>query len=192
MNRMSIEPDTNWYDPVLSFFSTIWNSRVVRLIRWAKWIITLVSTLALLSWQAYILGQDISQNLTADYAVVTTAQSDLIENSIELRDALLNSNVAVDVNTHLAELRGLAVATVSALGGLRAPTDDITASQREYRDALQQLIAVSNRLSRGEIEGMAIPLHNALQAVANEGGDMNDAVKKFQGGMWPQLKGAIF
>jgi hypothetical protein len=192
MNRMTIEPNTNWYDPILSIFSTIWNSRVVRFIRWAKWIITLGLSLALLSWQAYILGQDISQNLTVDYAVVTTAQSNLIEDSLELRDALLNPNVAIDMTTQLAELRGLAVVTISALGGLRAPTDDITAAQREYRDALQQLIAMSNRLARGEVEGMALPLHNALQGVANEGGDMNEAVKEFQGGMWPQLKGAIF
>jgi len=192
MNRMSIESDTNWYDPILSVLSAIWNSRAVRFIRWAKWIITLVSTLALLSWQAYILGQDISQNLTVDYEMVTSAQSELIEDSLELRDALLNPNVTVDLTTQLAELRGLAVATISALGGLRAPTDNITTAQREYRDALEQLIAISNRLARGEVEGMAVPLHNALQGVANEGGDMNEAVKEFQGGMWPQLKGAIF
>ncbi|MFT5787402.1 MAG: hypothetical protein ACI9KK_002767 [Ascidiaceihabitans sp.] len=40
MNRMSIEPDTNRYDLILSFFSAIWNSRVVRAIRWAKWIMS--------------------------------------------------------------------------------------------------------------------------------------------------------
>jgi hypothetical protein len=148
--------------------------------------------LALLSWQAYILGQDISKNLTADYAVVTTAQSNLIEDSLEFRDVLLNPNVAIDMTFELSELRKKAVTTIAALGGLRAPTDDITAAQREYRDALQQLIAMSNRLARGEVEGMALPLHNALQGVANEGGDLNEAVKEFQGGMWPQLKGAIF
>ena len=192
MNHMSTGPDTNWYDPILSLVLAIWNSRVFRFIRWAKWVITLGFTLGLLGWQAYILGQDISQNLSVDYAVVTTAQSNLIEDSLELRDALLNPNIDVDLPYELSELRSLAVTTISALGGLRAPTDDITAAQREYRDALQQLVAVSNRLARGEVEGMALPLHNALQLVANEGGDMNNAVKEFQGGMWPQLKGAIF
>lgn len=192
MNHMSTGPDTNWYDPILSLVLAIWNSRVFRFIRWAKWVITLGFTLGLLGWQAYILGQDISQNLSVDYAVVTTAQSNLIEDSLELRDALLNPNIEVDLPYELSELRSLAVTTISALGGLRAPTDDITAAQREYRDALQQLVAVSNRLARGEVEGMALPLHNALQLVANEGGDMNNAVKEFQGGMWPQLKGAIF
>ena len=192
MNHMSTGPDTNWYDPILSLVLAIRNSRVLRFISWAKWVITLGFTLGLLGWQAYILGQDISQNLSVDYAVVTTAQSNLIEDSLELRDALLNPNIDVDLPYELSELRSLAVTTISALGGLRAPTDDITAAQREYRDALQQLVAVSNRLARGEVEGMALPLHNALQLVANEGGDMNNAVKEFQGGMWPQLKGAIF
>jgi hypothetical protein len=192
MNRMSIEPDKNWYDPVLSLLSAFWNHPIVRFVRWAKWVISLVATVALLSWQAYVLGQDISKNLTDDYAVVTKAQSDLITKSLEFRDALLNPNAAVNVSAELPKLRELSVATIAALGGLRAPTDEITAAQREYRDALQQMIAVSNRLDRGEIEGMAQPLHNALQSVANEGGDMNDAVKEFQGGMWPQLKGAIF
>jgi exonuclease VII small subunit len=192
MNRMSIEPGTSWNNPLLSLLSAIWNHPIVRFIRWAKWIITLGTTIALLSWQAYILGQNISKDLTSDYAVVTSAQTSLIKDSLEFRDALLNPNVAVDLDLELTRLRERAVTTLAALGGLRAPTDDITVAQREYRDALQQLIAVSNRLARGEIEDMAQPLHNALQSVANEGGDLNEAVKEFQGGMWPQLKGAIF
>lgn len=191
MNHMTIETKTNWYDPFLSLILALWNHRIVRFIRWAKWMITLGFTLVVLSWQAYILGQDISKNLTADYSVVATAQSGLIKDSQDFRDTLLNPNIAVDINSELTELRKLAVTTIAALSRLRAPTDDITVAQREYRDALQQLIAVSNRLARGEMEGMAVPLHNALQLVANEGGDMNDAVKEFQGGMLPQLIGAI-
>ena len=75
---------------------------------------------------------------------------------------------------------------------IRDRSNRIEDAKHEYRDALQKLIAVSNRISRGEVEGMAAPLHDALQRVANEGGYLNVEVSYFQGGVWPQLKAAIF
>ena len=120
------------------------------------------------------------------------AQTTLAADAQDFRDRLLNPIATVAMEQELTELRQKAVDTIAALGGLRAPSNRIEAAKHTYRDALEQLIAVANRLERGEVEGMALTLHNALQGAANASGDLNKEVSYFQGGMWPQLKAAIF
>lgn len=172
-------------------FDRIKSHWLIQVIFWARWLITLVGFLCTLLWYAYVEGQDISENLSKDYRAVQNAQSTLINDSLGLHRDLLNPNVKVNLHAELSELGDLAKLTIGALGGLRAPTSEIKAAQVNYRTALEGLIAVVNRLERGETKGMATSLHNRLQSVANVGGDLNEAVGKFQGGMWPQLIGSI-
>lgn len=189
---MTTDQEPNWTKNVAAGWQTIRKSRIFGFIVWARWILSIGLTVAALLWSAYILGQDISANLTEDYETVQMSQQTLLQDTQEFRDELLNPNIDISLDDDLKALREKSLNTVSALAGMRAPSNRIENAKHEYRDALQELIAVSNRLSRGEIEGMAAPLHEALQSVANAGGDLNVEVSYFQGGMWPQLKAAIF
>lgn len=186
------ENNTSWVHAALSVWDKIRSNRIVRTIIWLRWVITVGGFLATVLWYAYVEGQDISGNLTKDYAAVQTAQQTLLSDSLVLQQQLLNEKVSIDLDAELVQLRQLSQATIGALAGLRAPTGAIAASQTEYRKALEQLIAAANRLERGEVEGMATIFHNGLQGVSNAGGEFNRTVRHFQGGMWPQLTGAIF
>ncbi|WP_322889335.1 MULTISPECIES: hypothetical protein [unclassified Yoonia] len=163
-----------------------------RWVVWARWILSISLTVAALLWSAYVLGQDISENLTRDYNNLQNAQGTLLQDAQQFRDSLLNPNTPMVLDEELGALRLKAQQAISSLAGLRSPSNRIENAKHEYREALEGLIAVTNRLSRGEIEDMSIPLHNALQSVANEGGEFNAEVSYFQGGMWPQLQAAIF
>lgn len=189
---MTADQEPDWTKKVVAAWQWALKSRLVRIVVWARWILSIGLTLSALLWSAYVLGQDISNNLTNDYKTVQEAQKTLLQDTQEFRDALLNPNIDVAMETELKELREKALNTIAALGGMRAPSNRIEDAKHAYRDALQGLIAVSNRLARGDVESMAIPLHDALQGVANQGGDLNDEISHFQGGMWPQLKAAIF
>jgi hypothetical protein len=192
MTPMTTDQDPNWTKNFAAGWQAVRNSRFFRFVVWARWILSIGLTIAALLWSAYVLGQDISANLTADYTTVQESQQSLLQDTQEFRDGLLNPSIDVPMDGELKGLREKALNAIAALAGMRAPSDRIEDAKHEYRDALQELIAVSNRLSRGEVEGMAAPLHDALQSVANEGGDLNVEVSYFQGGMWPQLKAAIF
>lgn len=192
LNAMTLEEKS----PLLGMLAAGWrrikSNRIVQLIFWARWAITLLAFLGTLLWYAYLEGKDISASLSVDYTVVQAAQTSLIADSLDLHEDLLNPNKKVVWESELNDLRSTAKTTIGALGALRAPTKQIEAAQRKYRVALEDLIGVANRLERGEVEKMALPLHNALQTIANEGAAFNKAVANFQGGMWPQLIGSIF
>lgn len=192
MTPMTTDQEPSWTKNVAASWQVIRQSRIFRFVVWARWILSIGLTISALLWSAYVLGQDISDNLTADYKTVQESQQSLLQDAQEFRDGLLNPSVNVLMDDELKVLREKALNTIAALGGMRAPSNRIEDAKHEYRDALQELIAVSNRLARGDFEGMAAPLHNALQRVADEGGDLNVEVSYFQGGMWPQLKAAIF
>ncbi|WOI34796.1 hypothetical protein R1T40_08730 [Tritonibacter scottomollicae] len=186
------ENNTTWLHTMASVWDKVRSNWIVRTIIWLRWVITVVGFLATILWYSYLEGQDISGNLSTDYAAVQQAQQTLLDDSLILQQQLLNPKVSLDLDAELSELRERSRKTIGALSGLRAPTDSIAEAQTEYRKALEQLIATSNRLERGEVEGMAISFHNSLQGVGNAGGNFNEAVRDFQGGMWPQLIGSIF
>lgn len=192
MTPMTTDQDPHWTKNVAAGWQAVRQSRIFRFVVWARWILSIGLTIAALLWSAYVLGQDISANLTEDYSRVQESQQTLLQDTQEFRDGLLNPNINLRMDDELKDLRERALNTIAALAGMRAPSDRIEDAKHEYREALQELIAVSNRLSRGEVEGMAVTLHDALQGVANEGGTLNVEVSYFQGGMWPQLKAAIF
>ncbi len=192
MTPMTADQDPDWTKKVVAAWQCALKSRIICFVVWARWILSIGLTLSALLWSAYVLGQDISNNLTNDYKTVQEAQKTLLQDAQEFRDELLNPNIDVAMGTELKELREKALNTIAALGGMRAPSNRIEDAKHAYRDALQGLIAVSNRLARDDVAGMAIPLHNALQGVANQGGNLNEEISYFQGGMWPQLKAAIF
>ena len=192
MTPMTTDQEPNWTKNIAAGWQVVRESRIFRFVVWTRWILSIGLTIALILWQAYVLGQDISANLTEDYNKVQASQQTLLQDTQEFRDGLLNPNIDVPMDSELKALREKALTTIAALAGMRAPSNRIEDAKNEYRDALQELIAVSNRLSRGEVEGMAAPLHDALQSVENEGGDLNVEVSYFQGGMWPQLKAAVF
>ena len=189
---MTTDENASWTQSLFATWQRARQSRLFRLVVWARWFISIGLTIFALLWSAYVLGQDISENLTDDYRIVDKAQTTLAADAQDFRDRLLNPIATVAMEQELTELRQKAVDTIAALGGLRAPSNRIEAAKHTYRDALEQLIAVANRLERGEVEGMALTLHNALQGAANASGDLNKEVSYFQGGMWPQLKAAIF
>lgn len=186
------ENNTTWLHTVVSTWDKVRSNRIVRVIIWLRWVITVGGFLATVLWYAYLEGQDISGNLSTDYKAVQETQNTLLDDTLILQQQLLNPRVSVDLDAELSELREKARKTIGSLAGLRAPTDKIAEAQTEYRQALEQLIATSNRLERGEIQGMASAFHDGLQGVSNAGGNFNQAVRDFQGGMWPQLIGAIF
>ena len=192
MKPMTAGQDQNLTEKVSSGIHRIKGLPLVRWIIWGRWIISISLTLLALLWSAYILGQDISKNLSEDYEVVQDAQGSLLKDAQKFRDALTNENVDVDLEFELASIREKALKALVSLGGLRAPSNRIEASKRAYREALEELVAVSNRIARGSSPGIAIDLHNALQRAANTGGKFNQEISYFQGGMWPQLKAAIF
>lgn len=169
------------------------NTRLFGVLFWARYIIAISLTVFALLWQAYVLGQEISENLSTDYLRVQESQSTLISDALQFRDDLLNPKVSFDLDTRLKEVRQLSLATVSELGALRSPSNKITDAKTEFRTALEELIGVANRLSRtSDFDGTGLVLHNALQGVADAGGDFNDAISHFQGGMIPQLWAAVF
>jgi hypothetical protein len=192
MTPMTLDGKSTPKDDTLAALRKLAQWRLVRFVVWARWFISIGLTLIALLSSAYILGQDISLNLTNDYKAVQTAQSTLVLDAQKLRDDLLNPNVDVALETELQQLRDKSLATISTLGSLRAPSDKIEIAKQDYRDALQQLIGVANRMSRGAIAGMAGPLATALQNTANTGGYLNIEISYFQGGMWPQLWAAVF
>ena len=156
---------------------------------WAGWGVAIVgSTL----WSAYAFGQNISANLTEDYNKVQASQQTLLLDSQEFLDGLLNPDIDVPKDSELKALKQNAGTTIAVLAGMRTPGNRIENAKHEYRDALQDLLAVANRISRGEVRDMATPLHNALQSVANKGSDFNNEINYFQSGMWPQLKASVF
>jgi|GEM_PF-5755901 len=192
MTPMTTDQSPLWMKKLTALGQWALKSRLIRFIVWARWFISIGLTVSALLWSAYALGQDISKNLTGDYQNVQTAQASLLQDTQEFRDALLNPNVDVSMEAELKKLREKSLNTIASLGGMRAPSNRIEEAKRKYRVALEELIAVSNRLARGDVTDMATPLHNALQQVANEGASLNEQVSYFQGGMWPQLKAAIF
>lgn len=192
MSSMTVDEKTTWVDVLAAIWNRIASNRIVKLIIWARWIITVAGFAGTLLWYAYLEGQDISGTLSTDYESVQTAQASLLDDSLELQGELLNPKVTISLDEELAELRQRAMATIGALGGLRAPTGTIEQAQNDYRASLEQLIAITNRIERGETANLALPLHNGLQAVANSGGALRDTIGDFQGGMWPQLIGSIF
>ncbi|MCK0101977.1 hypothetical protein [Pseudohalocynthiibacter sp. F2068] len=192
MTPMTADQDQNPTKKVSAVLQWARKSWLIQFVIWARWFLSIGLTLLALLWSAYVLGQDISNNLSYDYKALQETQKTLLQDAQEFRDALLNPNVDVAMEDELKELRETAIETIASLGGMRTPSNRIEVAKLAYRDALQELIAVSNRLARGDHAGMAIPLHNALQSVANEGGNLNDEISYFQGGMWPQLKAAIF
>lgn len=192
MTPMTTEQDPHRTSKAVAVWQWVQKSRLVRFIVWARWFLSIGLTLLALLWSAYILGQDISSNLSIDYKVVQSSQKTLLNDAQQFRDALLNPNIDVAMDVELTELREKALSTIASLGGMRAPSGKIEDAKHAYRVALQELIAASNRIDRGEVVGMATPLHNALQRVANQGANLNHEVSYFQGGMWPQLKAAIF
>ena len=192
MSMTADEKHTRVPPILLCLWRKVMSNRIVRAIIWLRWVITVGGFLATVLWYAYLEGQDISGNLSTDYKTVQTAQETLLNDSLTLQQEILNPKTSVDLEAELSKLRELSQGTIGALAGLRAPTNKIAEAQTSYRKALEALVATSNRLERGEIEGMAISLHNGLQGVSNAGGEFNQAVRNFQGGMWPQLIGAIF
>jgi len=192
MKSMTVDESTTWFDTMVELWHKFRSNRIVRAILWARWIITVTGFLATILWYAYVEGQDISENLSADYKLVQTAQATLIDDSLRLQEDLLNSKVQIPLDEELDQLQAKARSTIGALSGLRAPSETIQKAQRDYRTALEQMIAVTSRLERGEVEGMALSLHNGLQNVANAGGSFNQSVRDFQGGMLPQLVGSVF
>ncbi len=192
MIPMTSDEHTSWTQNLIATWQWARETRLFRFVVWARWLISIGLTVFALLWSAYVLGQDISENLTDDYRIVDTAQKTLSTDAQDFRDRLLNPNATVAMEQELTEMRKKAVYTIAALGGLRAPSNSIEAAKHAYRDALQKLIAVANRIERGETDGMAIPLHNALQGVSNMHGELNKEISYFQGGMWPQLKAAVF
>ena len=159
---------------------------------WAKWIISTILLIMVLLWNAYILGKDVNANLTNDYKKIQESQQILIDYTVEFQNALLDPNINVSMNREPKILGKKATTTNSVVGGLRAPTNRIRNAKLEYSGALQKLIGISSRLSRGEVKDMAIPLYNAMQSVANKAGDLNTEVTRFQGSMWLQLSTSIF
>lgn len=192
MTPMTADEKSKSKDNAFAFLRKLAASPLGRFVVWARWFISIGLTVSLLLWSAYVLGQDISENLSADYATVQTAQAELVKDAQNLRDDLLNPAVTLTLENELAELREKSLSTISALAGLRAPSNQIEAAKQDFRDALQELIGVANRISRGETEDMAALLAAALQNTANSGGNLNSEISEFQGGMWPQLWAAIF
>ena len=174
--------------------SSVWQ-KTQKILGWvfqAKWIISTVLIITVLLWHAYTLGKDVNANLTEDYRNVQESQQILIDYTVEFQDALLDPDIDVSMNREPEILREKATTTNSILGGLRAPTSRIENAKLEYSDALQKLMGVSSRLSRGKVKDMTIPLYNAMQGVANKAGDLNAEVIRFQGSMWLQLSTSIF
>ena len=192
MTPMTTDQEPNRTRYVAASWQAVRESRIFRFVVWAGLILNIGLTIALLLWSAYDFGLDISANLTEDYNRVQASQQTLLQDIQEFRDGLLNPNIDVLMDSELKALRENATNTSTVVAGMRAPSNRIEDAKHEYRDALQELIAVSNRLLRNEVEGMDAPLHDALQSVANKGGDLNVEVSYFQGGMWPQLKAVIF
>jgi hypothetical protein len=186
------ENNTTWLHTMVSVWDKVRSNRIVRAIIWLRWVITVAGFLATMLWYSYLEGQDISGDLSADYAAVQKAQKTLLDDSLLLHQQLLNPKASVDLDAELSELREMSRNTIGSLAGLRAPTNSLAEAQIEYRKALEQLIATANRLERGEIQGMAGTLQSGLQGVSNAGGKLNQMVRNFQGGMWPQLMGSIF
>lgn len=157
-----------------------------------KWILGIGLPVVALLWSASVLGKDMSANLTADYMTVQESQHALLQDTQEFQNALLNPKNDVPLEDTLKDLREKAINTIAALAGMRTPSDRIKDTKHAYRAALQDLIAISNRFSLGDVEGIDAPLYNAVQSVTNAAGDLTVEVRSFQNGIWPQLKAAIF
>src|SRR6056297_931769 len=102
---MTLDENRTKLDVAAEYWSKFRANPVVRAIVWARWLITVAGFLATILWYAYVEGQDISENLSKDYAAVQTAQGQLIDESLSLQQALLNSNVSVDLKQELDDLR---------------------------------------------------------------------------------------
>ena len=179
---------TNDHEPKWTI-SVVWQGvkKIVGWIFWVRWAIVIGLTTAALLWQAYILGKNVSNILTEDYNKVQSSQKVLIDYAQDFHRSFLNPIVDISINSDPNILGKKAGNTVSVLGNMRTFSNQIENEKYEYRIALEELIGVSNRLSRGEMDNMVIPLHNALQNVANKAGDLNVEVSRFQGSMWQQL-----
>lgn len=158
----------------------------------ARWAIALGAALFSLLYISYKEGADISGDLSSDFVAIQEDQTALLDQMVQLTSNLLDRGAAVDIDNELFETKSLAQSTLISLGQLRAPSQPIIDARLEYRDSLENLIGVTNRIQRDGAEGMAGDLHNSLQMAVNKAGKFRSAVENFQGGAWPQVKGSLF
>lgn len=157
-----------------------------------RWVFVLSTSLFGIAYIGYKEHSTISAYVTSDFKDVADAQTELLEQLTLLLPQILDANSEVDLKTELRTTRESARVVVASLGKFRAPTTRIDNSRIEYRDALETLIGVTNRIEREGVHNMALPLHNSLQVAANNSGEFLSAVQDFQGGAWPQVFGAFF
>ena len=173
------------------------DSRTFRLVVWNMWFLGIGLIGALMFWLANDFSHGIHANLTEEHGRVQASQQVLLQNVTEFQDGLLNFDYNVSVNIESGILRSNASHIISVLGGMRTSDNRIEDAKYEYRDALQELIAVSDRLSRGEItdiEVMVVSLENAMQGVADKADGLDVEINYFQNGagMWRRLITSVF
>ena len=193
----SVDQNVDRTENVVTDRRAVRDSRIFRFVVWGRWFLGIGLVGALIFWSAYDFSHGIRANLTEDHSRVQASQQVLLRNVTEFRDGLLNFDHNVSVNIEFGILRSNASHIISVLGGMRAPDNRIEDAKYEYRDALQEIIAVSNRLSRGEIadiEVMVVSLENAMQGVADKAEGLDDEIIRFQNGMgiWSRLITSVF
>lgn len=150
------------------------------------------SALGSMLYFALVHGSVTSVELTKDFGKLELDQRALLEDLISLQGDLLSPGTAVDLERELDEVQGFAETALVSLGRLRAPTDHIEAARFEYKRSLENLIGVTARIRREGGDGMAIDLQRGLQSTSNSAGRLLSSIQDFQGGAWPQIKGALF
>lgn len=156
-----------------------------------RWTITLSVAVFSLAYIGYKEHSNISAQVTADFQNLADEQERLLVQLTTLLPKLLDSNVVVDINGELDTTKDLSQNVIIALGQFRAPTSRIDNARVSYRQSLERLIGVTNRIQREGVDGMAGDLHNSLQQAANDAGEFLTAVQDFQGGAWAQVFGSL-
>lgn len=153
-----------------------------------------VSAFSALSAWVYIgnvEGKNTAERLSADFTTFTETQMHWMETALTLEQSLLDKNTTNAFEQMPLDLRSHAQATLIALGSVRVPTGKLERARSDYKNALEDLIGVSNRLIRDPGRVTANELHNALQLASNKAGEFRMAVDHFQGGALQQILGSI-
>ncbi len=156
-----------------------------------RWAITLGAAAFSLAYIGYKEHSNISAQVTADFKVLADEQEDLLVQLTTLLPNLLDPNVVVDLDGELEATKNLSQDVLIALGQFRAPTSRIDDARVSYRQSLERVIGVTNRIQREGVDGMAVDLHNSLQQAVNDAGNFLTAVQDFQGGAWSQVFGSL-
>ncbi|WP_439561118.1 hypothetical protein [Roseinatronobacter sp.] len=170
----------------------ILNHPVLSLVWVARHIFYVLAAATSLGYVAYSQSASSSQELTNDFNRIAVTQDSLLNNAIQLQTNLLTQEVSLDLALELEGLRTKAEAGLTSLAQLRAPTKKIRNARQDYQRSLETLIGVVNYTLREGVEDQAIPLHNALQNVSNQAGNLRQTIETFQGGAVPQVLGGLF